>query len=285
MRFLIGIGTLAQLLFMLTALPLALGQTAEKRDESVTIIAWNIEAGGSEVATIASQLKQLEPFDILTLSEVPPDAVKNFGSRWGADAYVAGEKGGPARLLMAWDPTKFEKLEAFELKKYDDKEFAPGVQAAPLVAHLKHKVSGRDFIVVMNHFARGSAELRKNQALLLSQWAREHKEPIIALGGYNFDYDFPTRRGNEAFDAFMQTGVWKWIEPKKLVDDNWADRNRDGKDDYPDSMLDFVFAAGGAKDWNIAAEVIVRDGDFPDTDRTSDHRPVRAVITGLEPGK
>lgn len=283
MRSAFGISAAAQFIFIISALSSAIAQTEPAERDALTIIAWNIEAGGSEVATIASQLKQLEPFDILALSEVPPASVKDFGSRWGADAYIAGQKGGPSRLLIAWNPSKFEKLEAMELEKFDGKEFAPGLQAAPLVAHLKHQASGRELIVVMNHFARGSAELRKNQALLLSEWARKQQEkaPIIAVGGYNFDYDFPKRRGNEAFDAFLKTGVWKWIEPKKLIDDNWADRDRDGKDDYPDSMLDFTFAAGPAKEWNITSEVIVRPGDFPDTDKTSDHRPSRTIIERL----
>lgn len=278
MRSGIGVSALAACLFMAFVFSTLYGQGTEKSGDSVAILAWNIEAGGSDVSTIAAQLNELKPFDILALSEVPQGAVKDFGSRWSADSFIAGEKGGPARLLIAWDPEKFDKLDAKELKQYAEKEFAPGLQAAPLTVHLKHKSSGRDFIVVLNHFARGSAELRKSQAVLLSMWAREQAAPVVAVGGYNFDYDFPTRRGNEAFDAFMQSGVWKWIEPKKLVDDNWADRNRDGKDDYPDSMLDFAFAAGAAKAWNITSEVIVREGDFPDTEKTSDHRPHKTVI-------
>lgn len=278
MRSVIGVGVAAAWVFALGVFPSAFGQTKEAKRDTVSILAWNIEAGGSEIATIQTQLQELEPFDILALSEVPQASVKDFGGRWGADALIAGEKGGPARLLVAWDPKKFHKLNAIELTHHGDGEFAPGLQAAPLVVHLKHKASDRDLIVVMNHFARGSAELRKSQSLLLSQWARQQNQPIIAVGGYNFDYDFPTRRGNEAFDAFLRTGVWKWIEPKKLVDGNWADRNRDGKDDYPDSMLDFVFAAGAAKAWKITSEVVVRRGDFPDTAQTSDHRPVRTVI-------
>jgi hypothetical protein len=286
MRPTIGMCAAAQLILILGGLSSALGQSNAAKNSAnkaaVTIIAWNIEAGGSDVATIAAQIKELEPFDILALSEVPQASVKELGGRWGEDAFIAGEKGGPARLLIAWDPQKFQKLEALELQNYDGREFAPGLQAAPLVAHLKHTASGRELLVVMNHFARGSAELRKSQALLLSDWARAQKNAVIAVGGFNFDYDFPTRRGNEAFDAFVKTGVWKWIEPKKLVDDNWADRNRDGKDDYPDSMLDFAFAAGPARDWRITSEVIVRPGDFPDSAKTSDHRPARTVIEELE---
>ncbi len=109
---------------------------------------------------------------------------------------------------------------------------------------LRHKALQREFTVVMNHLARGSAELRKRQATILVEWARKQSDPVVAVGGYNFDYDIPTKKGNEAFDVFMKEGVWKWVEPKQMVDTNWSDRNNDGKDEYPDSMLDFVFALG-----------------------------------------
>ena len=45
------------------------------------------------------------------------------------------------------------------------------------------------------------------------------------------------------------------------------------------SMLDFNFVAGGVKDWKAESRVIVRDGDFHDDDKTSDHRPVELTIS------
>ncbi len=47
-----------------------------------------------------------------------------------------------------------------------------------------------------------------------------------------------------------------------------------GQDKYPDSILDFVFVASAAKDWQAESYVVVREGDFPDSDQTSDHRPI-----------
>ena len=61
----------------------------------------------------------------------------------------------------------------------------------------------------------------------------------------NFDFDFKTRRGNAAFDEHMLDYRWRWVQPDKLVDTNWADRDGDGKDDYPDSCLDFTFVGAG----------------------------------------
>lgn len=243
-----------------------------------SLLEWNIEAGGSDDATIGEQLKALEPFDILALSEVPQMSVTTFGQRWSKDAYLAGAAGGNARLLVAWNPQVFEVQDKSELKRWNDREVAPGIQPAPLVVQLRHRSSGQSFIVIMNHLARGSAELRKQQALLLCDWAGKQQLPVLAVGGFNFDYDFTKHQGNEAFDAFMATKTWKWIKPKEWVDSNWSDRNRDGRDDYPDSMLDYVFAAGGARDWTMTCEIVVRPGDFPDNDKTSDHRPVRCTV-------
>jgi hypothetical protein len=44
-------------------------------------------------------------------------------------------------------------------------------------------------------------------------------------------------------------------------------------------MLDFSFAAGPAKQWGLQSEIIVREGDFPDTEKTSDQRPIRTTVT------
>ncbi len=261
---------------------LAVGQVSLEDKHAVTILAWNIEIGGSDVPTIMGQLKELEPFDVVALSEVPQESAHKFAERWGADSFMIGESGGGARLLIAWDPAKFDKIETLEIKEVDGKLFAPGVQAAPLVAHLRLKSNGKELKIMTNHLARGSAELRNTQSQLLVEWARTQTLPVIAVGGYNLDYDIPTRNGNAAFDIFLADGTWKWIEPKELIDTNWADRNRDGQDDYPNSMLDFVFTTGPAKKWLVTAEVIVREGDFPDNEKTSDQRPIRTIIHGLQ---
>ena len=228
--------------FFVQAVP-TFGQSNAK---SVTIVAWNVEAGGSDMAGNLKILKSLEPFDILALNEVPLESTVEVASRWSKEASIIGQTGGDNRLLIAWNDQKFEKVSTEELRQVGGQEFAPGIRAASLVAHLKLKSTSQDLIVVMSHLVRGSAELRKKQALMLVQWARQQKHPIVAVGGYNFDYDFPTRKGNEAFDAFLADGVWKWVAPKAWIDTNWADNNRDGKDDYPASMLDFAFVAGEA---------------------------------------
>ena len=102
---------------------------------------------------------------------------------------------------------------------------------------------------------------------------------MINIGDFNMDYSFVTRSGNDAFPEMLRDNVWQWVRPTEFIDTNWSDPDGDGRDNYPDSMLDFAFVAGRAKDWNPVCQVVKRDGDFPDDDATSDHRPIELVLT------
>ncbi len=206
---------------------------AQDKPPQFSLLDWNVEAGGSDVETILKQLKELEPFDCVGLSEVPTTAADKFTSRWPGDSFIMGSVGGNSRLMLAWNPQVFEKISTQELKKVGEQDFAVGLQAAPLVAELRHKQTKQEVLIVMLHLARGSAELRKKQALLLIEWAKAQTRPIIAIGGFNFDYDYVKHKGNESFEAFTAVDTFQWVKPKSWADTNWSDRNKDGKDDYP----------------------------------------------------
>jgi hypothetical protein len=76
----------------------------------------------------------------------------------------------------------------------------------------------------------------------------------------------------------LQDEIYQWIKPSEFIDTNWADSDDDGLDNDPDSMLDFTFVAGSATEWNVTSSVVVRLGDFPEDDTTSDHRSVLTII-------
>jgi hypothetical protein len=44
-------------------------------------------------------------------------------------------------------------------------------------------------------------------------------------------------------------------------------------------VLDFVFVTGPAKGWLASSEIVVVNGDFPDDETTSDHRPIVATLS------
>ena len=152
-----------------------------------------------------------------------------------------------------------------------------GGTAAPWSASSTTSITGTDFLVVLNHLARHDVGLRQQQAKALRLWAAAQTLPVVAMGDFNFDYSFATQAGNAAFTEFLSDDTWKWVRPDPLVDTNWADHDGNGSDDYPDSMLDFVFVAGQPVAGMRPAASWSR-GDFPDDQTTSDHRPVSCVI-------
>ena len=182
------------------------------------------------------------------------------------------------RLMIFFDASRLKLVSSRELNHYDRFRLNDGRHRSPLVAHFHDRVSDEDFLLLHNHLARGNAEFRQEQAAGLREFARNSSLPLIAVGDYNFDFVFETRQGNPAFTEFMRDGVWHWLEPDELIDTNWFDPEPDGIDNYPGSMLDFSFVAGQAKEWSVTSRVIVRDGDFPDDEKTSDHRPVEVVV-------
>lgn len=243
--------------------------------ETIRILAWNIESDGSDTDTIIAQLNSDMPsFDILALSEVPPADIERLSEYFGQRLGVVDASLGDDRLIIAWSD-RFENASPVSIGGPD---FAPGYHRAPLAVCLSDSKSGCEFIVMNNHLARGDAPLRKRQAELLVDWARNQTLPVIAVGDYNMDYDFRRTAGNDAFVAMLSDGIYKWVRPKEMVDTNWFDPEGDGIDNYAGSMLDFTFVAGPAMQWKVTAEVVVRAGDFPDDDTTSDHRPLLTTI-------
>jgi hypothetical protein len=125
--------------------------------------------------------------------------------------------------------------------------------------------------------------IRRRQAAGLRKWAEAQSLPLLAIGDYNFDYNFHDKAGNRAFQLFTKYNVWEWLRPEKLIDSIWADNDPRlpdvlRTDRYPASILDFIFVAGPAQQWQAKSWVVVRPGDFPDSDETSDHRPVAGVV-------
>jgi endonuclease/exonuclease/phosphatase family metal-dependent hydrolase len=119
---------------------------------------------------------------------------------------------------------------------------------------------------------------------MLREWANDQTLPVVVIGDMNFDYEIADDQGNASMQAFMEGDVFKWLKPDPLVDTNWADQDpneplEDRTNQFQNSILDFVFVAKGARDWDAESDVIIRDGDFPDTADTSDHRPVKATAS------
>ena len=238
---------------------------------------WNVESEGSDPQVIAKQLSEFEKYDVYALTEVLPESFELYrnaaGSNYDSIETVTGRSD---RMQIIFDKTRFELLRRLEL---DEINYELRYRS-PLVAHLRDRQSGTQFMVMVNHLARGKADIRAKQAAQLVEWARNQNLPVIALGDYNYDFEFADRKGNEGFRQMLRDNIWHWIEPDELIDSNWYDdpNSPDGKDDYPGSLLDFAFVAGSAKDWPASCQIITRPNDFPDDQTTSDHRPFEVLI-------
>ncbi len=246
-----------------------------------SMLSWNVESEGADASVIADQLTQLnlnDHYDVFALSEVMPGDFGKFRDALGEHyKYAYSRSGNNDRLQILFNEDRFELVRQFSLDEIN----ILNRYRAPLVVHLKDRINGTEFLVMVNHLARGKAEIRQEQATRLVEWARTQTLPVFALGDYNFDFVFETRKGNLAFANMLRDNIWRWVEPSELIDTNWYDNPQepDGKDDYPGSILDFVFVAGPAKDWNSVCNVIVREGDFPDDEKTSDHRPIELIVS------
>ncbi len=273
---------------LLLLMALTTGQVAVRAwaAEPLRIVTWNVESEGTDPDVIAQQLQELGPYHLYGLTEVLRSDLRRYTDAIGHGKptifrYVHSATGNDDRLEIIFDTSRLQLIETRELfqarnTSLNDDRWR---HRSPLVAKFRDKETNRRFFLMINHLARGDADLRTQQAKGLRQWAKSQKnQPMIAIGDFNFDYDFDKQQGNAAFQAFTKGNIWQWVRPAELIDSNWADFDEDGQDDYPGSILDFAFVAGGAKSWKTASRVIVRRRDFPDNERTSDHRPVELLV-------
>lgn len=247
---------------------------------AVRLLAWNVESGGNDPAVISEQLAAFQGYDVICLSEVSQRNFERYASALLNEYHeFHGKTGRADRLQIFVNQDRYDLLDNKELSQHREHILNTGNHRSPLFVRIKDKQSGQEMIVMTNHLARGNAEFRQQQAAGLREWARDQNVPVIALGDFNMDYDYRTMKGNAAFDEMVRDNVWSWLAPEDFIDTNWSDRDGDGNDNYPDSMLDLAFAAGAAKEWGIECRVIVRPDDFPDDQSTSDHRPIELIYT------
>lgn len=260
------------------------GHIALFAEPILRLLSWNVESGGNSPAVIARQLTGFEGYDLITLVEVDDknrDSYTGaFGTGYGSVLSESGSRFND-HILVLYDTSRLELLEARELHEYKGVVITPSVtrggKRSPVILHLRDRLTGLVFYHVSVHFSRTNDAQRKLQALVLRDWILERQEPVLAAGDFNFDYSFGEKPGgNDAYRLFTYYPGIEWIAPEVLVDTNYSESN--GRETYPDSILDFIFAANTAAQWDIRSRIIVRPGDFPDTEETSDHRPVMAEV-------
>jgi hypothetical protein len=249
--------------------------------ETITVIGWNAESGDAHPDTVAKRIEEIDGCDIWGICEVE-------SSQWastfenGAEVdensdfkTILGSTGRKDLMQIIYDSDKFDLLESFELHRIN----VGGRVRAPLVAHLKSKSSGTEFLFMINHLYRSNNRARHSQAALLNKWAREQELPIIAVGDYNFDWEVIDGDANHdyGYDNLIEDDIFYWVRPAELKKSQASERYN--------SVLDFVFLGGDVWTWEAESEIMKRDkndnndNDFSDDEFNTDHRPVKAVIT------
>lgn len=263
---------------VLVVLSLSLGQ-------SFTVASWNVESGGSNDAFIEQQLTDIDGVDIWGLSEVQ-DFVTSTSFKQGSEAdenanfeSILGTTGSGDKLQIIYNHDRFEVLSHSELHDIN----VDDTVRAPLVAHLRERDSGEEFLFMVNHLARGdrnngTPNRRRVQAQLLNDWASQQSLPIIAVGDYNFDWEVigGDQDHGAGYDLLIADEVFSWVRPDTLVRTQCSATASGCRFN---SVLDFVFLAGEAQTWTASSTILVIDGDFPDDDNSSDHRPVLATFS------
>lgn len=242
----------------------------------IAVLGWNVESGGNNPFYIAHQLSVLHGYDLIGLTEVREEfaplyaQAAAYGEGYGRTdpdfQYALGATGRSDRMMLIWDARRFELIDGpFEIDALND-----GRHRSPLYGHFRLNGTEESFLFMVNHLARGSEEMRQQQAAGLAQWATQQDLPVIAPGDYNFDYSLDTHTGNPAMSLFLQNGVFQWVRPAELTVSNAALNYN--------SILDFLFVAHVPSHWNVSSKTLTQGFRFPDSDESSDHRPIQGII-------
>lgn len=251
------------------------GTPPEPDPVKFTAMGFNTESGGSDPATVATEVvADLTGESLWGFAEVQDEAAGRLYVEAAADPgedqqwdSVLGTTGYTDRLLLAWDDARWELLSSEELTDIN----VGGTVRAPLVGHLRERASGLELLFVVNHLWRTDEPARHEQAALLNGWGREQSLPVVMVGDYNFDWDVGSGVHDEGYDELVAGDVFRWVEPETLVATQCSRSY--------DSVLDFVFVGGEARSWSADSDVLRTDDTYCSSSHEttwSDHRPVRA---------
>ncbi|MEQ8626669.1 endonuclease/exonuclease/phosphatase family protein [Ekhidna sp.] len=259
-------------LFFLTALISLLSTLNLTAQRRLLVLSWNVESGGNDKHTIVKRLADFEGYDIYGLTEVRASnfqiyadaAAAGEGSKNSDDPdfqFVSGTTGGADRMMIIYDNKRFEKIgDAVELDNLNQ-----GGHRAPLFCKFKFRGTDIEFIVMVNHLARGNENLRNTQATGLAEWAEDQTVPVIALGDYNFDYDIDEGVGNTGFENMKAGNHWTWLKPDRLYQTQLSPKFH--------SVLDFIYTAKMPNTWVGSSRILISHPSV-DNDLESDHRPI-----------
>lgn len=128
---------------------------------------------------------------------------------------------------------------------------------------------------MVNHLYRSKADKRHEQSQDLNAWIQQQSLPVIAVGDYNYDWDVE-KLTDQGYDLLTANNVVNWVRPETLLPTICHTRFT--------SVLDFIFVTNDiAESWNPQSTIEMAQPTYcPDSEKTSDHRPIKATFTLLE---
>lgn len=158
---------------------------------------------------------------------------------------MLGRTGGTdERTLLLWDRSQLQ-LRDEEIERVD---LAAGAGPAPLLARMRD-ASGVDFTLVAASFEGAGGEARTLAALRLSELAEVEVEPIVLLANLDRGVSLDGSSRDGILGLLTDDRRYRWLRPRPL-------ERTDCNLSYTAGVREFVFVAGGAKEWDFS----VRNG-------------------------
>ena len=229
--------------------------------EPLTIVAYNVESGGAQAATVALEIERIAGVDIWGFSELAGwpwlevferaaerGNQADFGTVLGTTGEYDAPDRDPDQLAFLYRKDRLELLGHRELHSIND-----WAHRSPLVAEFRLKEKNSTFLVVLNHLASGDAKLRIEQSWQLREWAFFRRPPVIMMGDFNYRWTIGKSDGEppRGFDALTRGGVLTWVRPAPLTN-TWCGGALT-------SVLDFIFVNAAARAWKGQSDVIESD--------------------------
>ena len=177
--------------------------------QSITVIGYNVESGGSTIAKIKERIAAIDGCDIWGISEAQSnwkddlEAAAEDGE--GANfSIVLGTTGGSDRLAIIYDDDRFDLVSSIELHNINYTNSNGGFRVrSPLVARLKETATDLEFYFMVKHLYRSKADKRKEQAEKLNDWAEVQPLPAIAVGDFNDAAAAPLSEAPELLETLL----------------------------------------------------------------------------------
>ncbi|WP_187153006.1 lamin tail domain-containing protein [Acaryochloris marina] len=246
--------------------------------EELKVVTFNVESGNdTDPNMVARDMQAIPDVDLWGLSEVENQSAADTFLQAAGDSNfesILGTSGGSDRLQIIYDKSKLNKLNSSPMELT-----GIGGDRKPLVEEFEVISDNTKFLFAVNHFNRGSARKRQEQARKFRDWAGRQTLPVVAVGDYNFDFDISAMDGNPAFEIFFEEPVFSWARQTCLSSNTCPSTGTQCNECF-DGLLDFIFLSGDAKKWSNQSEILFKGSSFCDNDPTgaSDHFPVQAII-------